>query len=73
MEVLTVVLIMLVSPLSFVISLPFNIAPQTWLSFWLKYVFYFVVLAIFLALTGFGAASSYRVRANAVRRATNKR
>jgi hypothetical protein len=72
LEVLTVALIVLVSPISFAFSLPFNVAPETWLSLWAKYVFFFIVLAIFLALAGFGAAASYRVRADAVRRSTRK-
>jgi hypothetical protein len=72
LEILTVLLVVLVSPLSFVISLPFGITPQTWLSLWVKYVFIFVVLAICIALTGFGAAASYRVKAEATRRTLQK-
>jgi membrane protein YdbS with pleckstrin-like domain len=73
LEVLTLALVILVSPLSFVVALPFGIAPQTWLSLWVEYVFVFILVAIFLALTGFGAASSYRVRANSLRRSPQKR
>jgi hypothetical protein len=73
LDVLTLALIILVSPLSFVLSLPFGIPPQTWLSLWTRYVSVFILIAIFLALTGFGAASSYRVRANALRRSLQKR
>jgi hypothetical protein len=72
LEILTVVLVLLVSPLSFVVSLPFGIAPMTWLSLWLQYVFIFAVLAILIAVIGFAAASSYRVRARAIRRSIQK-
>jgi hypothetical protein len=73
LEILTVVLVILVSPVSFVVSLPFHIAPETWLVLWLKYVFIFVILAVGITTVGFGAASSYRVRARMVRRSMQKR
>ncbi|MDA4112784.1 MAG: hypothetical protein OK474_01935 [Thaumarchaeota archaeon] len=73
LETLTVVLVILVSPLSVVVSLPFQIAPETWLMLWLKYVFMIVILAIGITSLGFGAASSYRVRARMIRRKVQRR
>jgi len=73
LEILTAVLVILVSPVSLVISLPFHIAPETWLKLWLKYVFIFVILAVGITTVGFGAASSYRVRARMIRRSMQKR
>jgi hypothetical protein len=61
--VVTVFLVLLVSPLSFVLSYPFGVPAQAWLSVWIHYVFIFIVLAIAIAISGFGAASTYRVRA----------
>jgi hypothetical protein len=73
LEILTAVLVILVSPVSFVVSLPFHVAPETWLRLWLKYVFIFVILAVGITTAGLGAASSYRVRARIIRRSTQKR
>ena len=72
-EILTVVLILLVSPLSFVIMLPFGISAQNWLSLWVTYVFFFVVIATLVGIIGFGAATSYRVKANAMRKSASTR
>jgi drug/metabolite transporter (DMT)-like permease len=72
LEILTVVLVILVSPISFVVLLPFHIAPERWLTLWLKYVFIFVTLAVVITSAGFGAASSYRVRARMIRRSVQK-
>lgn len=72
LEILTVVLVILVSPLSFVLGLPLGVPPATWLSLWSKYVFLFIILAILVALAGFGAATSYRVKAQALRRALHR-
>jgi hypothetical protein len=73
LEILTAVLVILVSPVSFVASLPFHIAPETWLMLWLKYVFIFVILAVGITTAGLGTASSYRVRARMIRRSMQKR
>jgi hypothetical protein len=73
LDVLTMALIILVSPLSVALSLPLGVAPQVWLSIWLKYVFILLVLAIAIALVGFAAAASYKVRARAIRRSIQKR
>jgi len=72
LEVITVSLVLLVSPLSFVFSSLFGMAPKAWLSVWQEYVFIFVVLALAIALAGFAAASSYRVRAERILRQIGK-
>jgi len=72
LDLLTFVLVVLVSPLSFIAGLAFGIAPRAWLSVWLQYVFVFVLLAIAISLLGFAAASSYRVRAAVIRRSMRK-
>ena len=72
LEVLTVVLVVLVSPLSFLVGLVFGISPETWLATWQTYVFIFIILAILIAVTGFAGALHYRVKAQAIRRSTRK-
>jgi len=72
-EILTVVLIILVSPLSFVIMLPFGITMQSWLSLWVTYVFFFVIVAVLVGLVGFGAATTYHVKANTARKSASAR
>lgn len=72
LDLLTAALVVLVSPLSFIVGLPLGIDPRAWLSVWLQYVFIFVVLAITISLLGFAAASSYRVRAAGIRRSMRK-
>ena len=73
LEILTAALVILVSPVSFVASLPFHIAPETWLRLWLRYVFIFVILAVGTTTVGLGTASSYRVRVRMIRRSMQKR
>jgi membrane protein YdbS with pleckstrin-like domain len=72
LEILTVALVILVSPLSFVLGLPFGISPESWLAKWEEYAFIFVVLAIAIALVGFAGSFKYRVRARAIRRSAQK-
>jgi hypothetical protein len=72
LEILTVALVILVSPLSFLLGLPFGVSPERWLATWQEYAFVFVVLAIAIALTGFAGSFQYRVRARAIRRSTQK-
>lgn len=62
-EVLTFTAVILVSPASFVLGLPFGIGPAVWLTFWLHWTVVFIVLAIIIALLGFEAASSFRLKA----------
>jgi hypothetical protein len=73
LAILTTASVVLVSPFSFVFGLPFAIAPEVYLAFWLKYVFIFVLLAIVIASAGFAGASSYHVRAETIRRSAKKR
>ena len=72
LEILTFALVILISPVSFVLGLPFGISPETWLTLWQKYAFFFVVFAIAIALTGFAGSFQYRVRARAIRRSTQR-
>ena len=73
LELLTAALVVLISPISFVFSPLSGVSVQVWLSTWVKYVFVFVVLAIGIAVGGFGVASTYRVRATAIRRTMRKK
>lgn len=72
LEILTVVLVILVSPLSYLLGLPFGVSPERWLATWQEYAFIFVVLAIAIALIGFAGAFQYQVRARAIRRSAQK-
>jgi hypothetical protein len=66
-EILAFVGVMLLSPASLVIVLPFGVAPDFWLEFWLKYVFIFIILALLVAGAGLSAASSAWVKAERIR------
>ena len=72
LEVLTVLLVLLVSPLSFLIGLLLGVSPEAWLASWENYVFIFIVLAMVIALAGFAGAFHYHVKAQAIRRSARK-
>ena len=67
-EILTIAMVIIVSPASSLLGLPFGIAPVVWLTFWLHWTVAFIVLAIVLAAIGLNAASSCWIEAERVRR-----
>lgn len=67
-SIVTVVMVVIISPFSFLIGLLFGIAPDTWLGVWLHWVVVFIVLAMIIALLGLEAASSCWLKAERVRK-----
>ena len=66
-EILTFVMVLIVSPLSFLFGLPLGIDPTVWLGFWLHWTFVFILLAIALAAIGLNAASTSWLEAERIR------
>ena len=62
-EALTFVAVILVSPVSFILGLPFVVEPEIWSTVWLRYVIVFIPLGLILAAAGLGAASRYWLQA----------
>jgi hypothetical protein len=54
--ILTFLVVLLLSPLSFVLALPVGITPDVWLGFWLKYVLFFIIAAFACAVLGLSIA-----------------
>lgn len=67
-EILTFTMVIVVSPASFLLGLPFGIAPEVWLALWLHWEVVFIVLAMIIALLGFNAASSCWLKAKRIRK-----
>jgi hypothetical protein len=59
--------VVLISPVSFVLGLPFGIAPDTWLAFWRHWTVVFIILAFAIALLGFDVALTCRFKAEGIR------
>jgi hypothetical protein len=68
LELITFAGVVLLSPISFVLGIPFGITPEVWLRFWLRYVAIFVVAALLVTLLGLTASSSYWVKAESIRK-----
>ena len=71
-EVLTFVMVIIVSPLSFLFGLPLGIDPTVWLAFWLRWTVVFIILAIVLVVIGLNAASTNWIKAQRIRRQLSK-
>jgi len=69
LEALTFVAVVLVSPVSFILGLPLGISPHDWLSEWTHWTFVFITVAIVIALLGFEAALSFRLKAERLSKA----
>lgn len=54
--ILTLIAVLLFSPLSFVFSFIVGVKPEVWLEVWLRYVFLFIVAAIGCSIVGLGIA-----------------
>ena len=67
-EVLTFLAVILVTPVSMVFAIPFGASPQAWVSAWQRYVFLLILLAIGLAVVGFGVSTNYRLEADRLQR-----
>jgi len=63
LDVLTFVAVILISPVSFVLGLPFGIAPHDWLATWTHWTVVFITLAFIIALLGFEGALDSRLKA----------
>ncbi len=62
-EALTLVAVILVSPASLVLGLPFGISPSDWLASWTHWTVVFITVAFLVSLAGFEAALADKVRA----------
>ena len=62
-EIATFAFVILLSPASLVFGLAYGIAPDAWLTAYLRYVAVFIPLAVLVALAGFEVAASYWLRA----------
>jgi hypothetical protein len=67
-EIVTFVIVIIVSPASFVLGLPLGITPAVWLAFWLHWTAVFIVFAIIIALLGFDKSLSCSLRAERIER-----
>jgi len=66
LEALTFVVVILISPLSFVFGLPLGITPHDWLATWTHWVVVFITAAIVISVVGFEGALSYRLKAKRI-------
>lgn len=67
-EIFTFVMVIIVSPASFLFGLPFGISVDVWLAQWLHWVVVLIILAVVIALLGLDAASSCWLKAQRIRR-----
>jgi len=63
---LTFVAVILISPVSFVLGLPFGISPHDWLATWTHWTVVFITLAFVIALLGFEGALTARLKADRI-------
>ena len=66
LTILTFVAVILISPISFVLGLPFGIAPHDWLSTWTHWTVVFITIAFFVAIFGFEGALNSRLKADRI-------
>jgi len=62
-ELLTFLAVILITPVSMIVAVPFGASPQGWVDSWDRYVFLLILLAIGLSVVGFGVSTDYRLRA----------
>jgi drug/metabolite transporter (DMT)-like permease len=65
-EMLTFLVVILITPVSMVFVIPFGVSPQDWVNAWDKYVFLLILLAIGLSVVGFGLSTNYRLEADRI-------
>jgi hypothetical protein len=66
LQVLTFVAVVLISPVSFILGLPFGVSPPDWLATWTHWTVVFITLAFFIAVFGFEGALDSRLRADRI-------
>jgi len=66
LSILTFAAVILISPVSFILGIPFGIAPHDWLATWTHWTVVFIALAFFVTLFGFEGALASRLKANRV-------
>jgi hypothetical protein len=71
LQVLTFVVVILISPVSFVLGLPLGISPHVWLTTWTRYTVIFITMAFFIALFGFEGALSIQLKADRISKTTS--
>jgi hypothetical protein len=71
LDALTFVAVILISPVSFVLGLPFGISPHDWLTTWTHYTVIFITIAFFVALFGFEGALASELKADRISKTTS--
>jgi hypothetical protein len=71
LDVLTFVAVILISPVSFLLGLPFGISPHDWLTTWTHYTVIFITVAFFVALLGFEGALDSELKADRLSKTTS--
>jgi len=71
LTVLTFVVVIIISPVSFVLGLPLGIAPHDWLMTWTHWTVVFITVAFFVALFGFEGALDSRLKADRLSKTTS--
>jgi hypothetical protein len=71
LTVLTFVAVILISPVSFILGLPFGITPHDWLATWTHWTVVFITVAFFVALFGFEGALDSRLKAERISKTTS--
>jgi hypothetical protein len=71
LTVLTFVVVILISPVSFILGLPLGIAPHDWLTTWTHWTVVFITMAFFVALFGFEGALDSRLKADRISKTTS--
>jgi hypothetical protein len=71
LELLTFVAVILISPISFILGVPFGISPHDWLATWTHWTVVFIAVAFFVALFGFEGALASRLKADRLSKTTS--
>jgi hypothetical protein len=71
LQVLTFAAVIFISPVSFLLGLPFGISPHDWLTTWTHYTVVFITVAFFVALFGFEGALQSRLKADRISKTTS--
>ena len=67
-EVLTFLAVILSTPASVILLVPFGVSQQGWFNTWQRYVVLFILLAMGLAVIGFAVSTGYRLEADRLER-----
>jgi len=71
LTVLTFVAVIIISPASFILGIPFGVAPHDWLTTWSHWTVVFITVAIIVTLFGFEGALAIRLKADRLSKAAS--